>query len=115
MKAINQYIVFVYVVLISAIIVLLGDLLIHLIKMMKTTVNDTATKIDKISGGLDKMSKTCDRIKSSADSWTFFLAVYAVYAVLKETLKYWGSEKSLSKSFAKACIRHAGSINKIRI
>jgi hypothetical protein len=115
MKVINQYIVFVYVVLISAIVVLIGDLLIHLIKMMKTTVNDTVAKINNVSDGIKKMSDTAGSIKDSGDGWSFFLSASAIYIILKETLKYAVSEKSLSKSFAKACIRHSGSIKKIKI
>lgn len=115
MKVINKYIIFVYVVLISAIIVLIGDLLIHLIKMMKTTVNETTTKINSVSDNLKKMSDTSEKIKSTANSWTFFLSIYAIYVIFRETLKYWRSERSLTKSFTKACLRHVGQINKIRI
>lgn len=115
MKVINQYIIFVYIFLISAIIVLFFDLLYHLIRLMKTTVKDTADKINVVADDVQRMNDTTDRIAKTGESWTFFLSVYAVYLIVRETIKYYRSERSLSRSFAKAAIRHSGQLGKIRI
>ena len=115
MKVINQYIIFVYVFLISAIIVLFFDLLIHLIKMLKTTGTVTAEKLNVLNDNLTRMNETTEKISKTANSWAFFLSIYAIYLIIKETIKYYRSERSISRSFAKAAIRHAGQLGKLRI
>ena len=114
LQTINRYIVFLYVFLISAIIALLADLIIHLIKTMKYA-NQTGDGINKISEDIDQTSKKLETISASKDSWSFFLAVYGIYLILKETLKYRKSERSVSRSFAKACVKQFTRVRKISL
>ena len=114
MKVINRYIIFVYVVLIAAIVVMFVDFLIHLAKTMKN-INALNDGLDTMNNGLNSANEKIAHIKDTGKSWSFFGAVLAIFMIIKETLKYRKSEKSVSKSLAKACLRHSSQLRSFHL
>ncbi len=109
MKTLNTLINYLCLILIA---VLIGTIIALLKRLSKTkiVVSQTVDNAKGIGTGIEAASDKISVIRDSSDSWKFFLSVIAVFAILKETIKYLGSEKSLTKSFAKACFRHSSQI-----
>ena len=112
MKTINSFMPYIYGLLI---IVLIGTLIAFLIRLSKTMkkIAQTADVAKGIGNNLQKTTDSLDQIKASSDSWSFFAALLGVVFIVKETFKYYRSEKSLPKSFTKAVIRHSGQIKNL--
>ena len=113
MKAINSLMPYIYGILIIALIVTFIMLIMRLGKTMKK-VALLMEDGDKLNTQFEKINAKTEAIKQSADSWGFFLSLAAVAVIIKETFKYYKSERSLPKSFSKAVIRHAGQLGKLK-
>ncbi len=113
METINRYILYLYIPLIIAIIGCIIALLMRVMKTLKE-VGHTAELASPIGEHLDHISKATEKIAASKDSWNFFIALFAIFAILKETGKYYKSEHSLSRSFSKAVLRHTSQIKGLR-
>lgn len=113
MKTVNQFMPYVYGLLI---IVLIGTLIAFFVRLSKTMkkVAETLQGTQGMSEKLEKMNESVVKIQASKESWTFFAAIFAISVIIKETFKYYRSERSLSKSFAKALKRHASVVTKLR-
>ena len=114
MEIVNSYIKYLNILLIVIVVVLVIRLLLTLSKMSKG-VKLVADDGNRIGENINHMNSSLDRIRKSEDSWMFFASIYAIFVVLRETLKYRKSEKSLSRSFAKSVTRHAGQISRIKL
>ncbi|MBR5341673.1 MAG: hypothetical protein IK151_07095 [Erysipelotrichaceae bacterium] len=114
MKIINRYIIFVYVILIAAVVVMFVDFLIHLGNTIKN-INALNDGLNTMNNDLNSANEKIAHIKDTGKSWSFFGALFAVYMIIKETLKYRKSEKSISKSLAKACLRHSTQLRSFHL
>ena len=114
MEILNSYIKYLNILLIVVVVVLVIRLLLALSKMSKS-IKVIADDGNHMNQNIDHMNSTLECIKKSEDSWMFFTSIYAIFVVLRETLKYRKSEKSLSRSFAKSVTRHAGQISRIKL
>lgn len=113
MELINRIILYSYIPLGIAILVCLIILLTRVMKTLKG-VNVTLDKTKPINEHLEHINASTKKIAASKDSWTFFLALGAIFVILKETGKYYKSEGSLTRSFSKAMIRHSAQIKGLR-
>ena len=114
MNIINPYMKYVYIILILALIAALIAFLKSLMKTVRN-ISDTAQGASSISVHIDQTNEKLSAIRESKDSYKFFLSLLAVFVIIKDTFKYAKSEKSLSKSFRKAFMRHTASLTKIHI
>lgn len=114
MEMVNRIIMYLYIPLIIGIVAALIVLLVRIIKMIGG-LGQTIERAKPISERIENMNASIEKISASAESYKFFLAVAAVFIIIRETLKYWKSEKSISKSFAKALVRHSSQIKGLRI
>ena len=106
---INHLMKYVYLILVPATVYWLAAFLIRLSKTMKI-VSETSENGKKAGTQLAAAGEKASLISKSAGSWKFFLSAFAILIVLKETFKYYRSEKSLSRSFAKAMMRHRSQV-----
>ncbi len=113
MKTINRFMPYIYGVLIIGILIALIALFIRLSKTLKK-----AAMMKEVAEVLDREMKEIDmkkeQIARTKDSWTFFVALFGAWFIIKETFKYYKSERSLPKSFTKALMRHSSQISKLR-
>ena len=114
MKIINSYMKYIYIVLIVALLAAIAALIMRLLETMKK-INLIVEDAGSISAQAEKANEKLAFIKSTGDSYKFFLSAIAVYIILNETFKYSKSEGSLTKSFTKAIMRNSSKIGKIRI
>ena len=114
MEIVNSYIKYLYILLIVIVVVLVIRLLLALAKMSKS-IKVIADDGNHVNENVNHMNTSLESIRKSEDSWIFFTSIYAIFVVLRETLKYRKSEKSLSRSFAKSVTRHAGQISRIKL
>ena len=114
MKIINPYMKYVYIVLILGLVAALIAFLKSLMKTIRN-ISDTAQGASSVSVHIGQTNEKLSAIKESGDSYKFFLSLLAIFVIIKETFKYAKSEKSLSKSFRKAFMRHTASFTKIRL
>ena len=114
MKIINSYMKYVYILLIGALVIVLITFIRSLVRTIRN-ISDTAQGAGDIGTQLNLANEKVTAIKESSDSYKFFLSAFAVFIIIKEAFKYSKSEKSFTKSFAKAFMRHSSSIGKIRL
>ena len=110
MKIINAYMKYVYIALIAALFITLIAFFIRLSKTMKK-ITETAEGASSVSSLLNQTNEKLSLISQSKDSYKFFLSLFAIILIIKETFKYYKSEKSLPKSFTKAVLRHNTQIS----
>ena len=110
---VNRIILYLYIPLIIGIIAAVIVLLLRVFRMIGGLA-ETIDRAAPIAGHLERMNATIEQISQSAQSYKFFLSLAAVFIVIKETVKYWKSEKSISKSFAKALLRHTAQIKGLK-
>ena len=110
---INRIVLYLYIPLLVGIVAALIVLLLRVFRMIGSLVQ-TIERTKPVSDHLERMNATIDRISASAGSYKFFLSLAAVFIIIKETVKYWRSEKSISKSFAKAVLRHNSQIRGLK-
>ncbi len=113
METINRYILYLYIPLGIAVLVCLIVLLLRVLRTLKEA-GHTADLAKPISEHLEHINQAKEKIAATKDSWSFFIALLAAFAILKETGKYYKSERSLSKSLGKAVIRHSSQIKGLR-
>ena len=114
MGIIRQYIVYVDYGLAALAGILFIGLLIRTGKMKSTT--DIIGEDSKVLGrDLRHMNETIDSIRATEDSWKFFASLYIIFVVIKETLRYRRSDRSISKSFTRSVARHAKELSSIKI
>ena len=113
MKNISRYVYYLYIPLIIGIVIALIALIVRVSKTLKK-VGLTLQKTEPLNESLQKMNGSLEQIRKSKGNWTFFLSIFAVIAILKETAKYYRSEKSVSKSFTKALMRHGTQVRNLR-
>ena len=110
---VNRIILYLYIPLIIGIVAAAIVLLLRIFRMIGGLA-DTIDHAMPIADHLDRMNTTIEKISQSAESYKFFLSLAAVFIIINETIKYWKSEKSISKSFAKALLRHTGQIRGLK-
>ena len=113
METVNRYILYLYIPLGIAILGCIIALLLRVAKTLKEA-NHTAELARPISEHLNHINETTKKIAATKESWSFFIALFAIFAILKETGKYYKSERSLSRSFSKAVLRHTSQIKGLR-
>lgn len=113
MDIINNYMKYVYIVLIVVLFITIIAFIVNLVKMMKE-IAATADKAVNINTNIEASKSKLDYIKSTEGSWSFFMSLFVIITIIKETFKYKRRSDSLSKSFARSCIRHSSQITKIR-
>ena len=113
MDIINNYMKYVYIVLIVVLFITIIAFIVNLVKMMKE-IAATADKTVNINTNIESSKSKLDYIKSTEGSWSFFMSLFVIITIIKETFKYKRRSDSLSKSFARSCIRHSSQITKIR-
>jgi len=113
MDIINSYMKYVYILLIAVLLVTVIVFIINLVKMMKE-IALTADKTTGITSTVESSKSKIDYIKNTENSWSFFISLFVVMTIIKETFKYKRRNDSLSRSFARSCIRHSSQITKIR-
>lgn len=113
MKIINAYMKYVYIALITALLITLIAFFVRLSKTMKK-IAETGEGVSTLSSDLDQTNEKLSAISDSKDSYKFFLSLFAIILIVKETFKYYKSERSLPKSFTKAVLRHNAQISGFR-
>ena len=114
MGIIRQYSIYVYIPLIAAIIAVAIILLMKIIDFFKT-LNETSPKIDSLSKGINDASNKIERISQSKDSFSFVLAVLAIFGFAKDVRKYRKKDYSITNSLAKAAMRNSSGLKNIRL
>ena len=107
---------YINIALFIIIIILSIILTIRLVKLMKRIV-DTKEHSEIINKDLIDIKDTKRQIEDSANSWAFLLLVTTIHKIIKETKKDYKKSKNrkIYKSFAKACVKNAHSISKIKL
>lgn len=114
MGIIRQYSIYVYIPLIAAIIAVGIILLMRIIGFIKS-FNETGPKIDSLSKGINDASNKIERISQSKDSFSFVLAVLAIFGFAKDVRKYRKKDYSVTNSIAKAAMRNSSGLKKVRL
>jgi len=114
MGIIRQYSIYVYIPLIAAIIAILIILLMKIIGFIRS-LNETGPKIDSLSKGINDASSKINRISQSKDSFSFVLAVLAIFGFAKDVRKYRKKDYSITNSLAKAAMRNSNGLKNIRL
>ena len=103
----------IYVILSVIIVCFLVKLLLSLKKMM-LQVEGVSEGVGRISDNVDSLENKLAVIRSTADSWKFFVALYIILRIIKETLRY-ARKDGLGKSFSKACVRNIRKVSSIKL
>ncbi len=113
METANRIILYLYIPLVIGVIAAAIILLVRVLRMAGSLAK-TVDCAKPITDHLEKMNATIGKISESGASYRFFLSLAAVLIIIKETVKYWKSEKSISRSFAKAVLRHTGQLKSLK-
>lgn len=113
MEMVNRIVLYLYIPLIIGVVAAAVVLLLRVFRMIGGLA-DTIDCAKPVADHLERMSTTIEKISQSAQSYKFFLSLAAVFIIIRETIKYWKSEKSISRSFAKAVLRHTSQIRDLR-
>lgn len=104
---------YLYIVIIIALVISLIALVRQLLKVMKT-ISKMKPSIDSLNNNLTKTNEKVEEIKSSKESWSFFISIYIIYSVLKTTLTNL-KQQTIKAAFISACIAHAAQLKKVKI
>lgn len=114
MNSIFKYIYIVIIVVIVAELIYL----IYKLNQLKKELDKLNINIEDINNNLDDVKAKLEVIKSTKDSWTFFLSLYLTLSLVslikKDYKKTKKDDRSLSKSIAKVCVKNITTINKLR-
>ena len=113
MGMINQYIKYLYYLLLIIIIVLINIIMLKIFTISDDleAMNSNITNISKnINADKDKTTS----IKNTVNSWKFFISIYAIMVVIRETFKYRKRYKSLSRSLSASLVRHSRQLRSLR-
>ena len=114
MEIIRQYSIYVYIPLIAAIIAIIVLMLIKLFVILKH-LKEMNPQIESIMKNTEKASAKAERIAQSKDSFTFALAVWAIFSFAGDIRKNRRRNYSLANSIAKAAIKNSNGLKKIRV
>ena len=114
MGIIRQYSIYVYIPLIAAIIAVGIILLMRIITFFRS-LNETSPKIDSLSKGINDASAKIERVSQSKDSFSFVLAVLAIFGFAKDVRKFRKKDYSVTNSIAKAAMRNSNGLKNIRL
>ena len=114
MGIIRQYSIYVYIPLIAAIIAVGIILLMRIITFFRS-LNEASPKIDSLSKGINDASAKIERVSQSKDSFSFVLAVLAIFGFAKDVRKFRKKDYSVTNSIAKAAMRNSNGLKNIRL
>lgn len=103
----------IYIVIYVVLAITLVMFFIQLVKTLKklTSINES---VNSLQNNLDKANKKIEYIQSTEDSWSFFMSLYIILIIIRETFKQKKKGNGLGKSLATSCIRHSSQLSKIR-
>ena len=114
----NSFIKYLYIPIIITLIAVLFILFANLAKLMKKVAitNDSANILRE---NINEVKEKTKQIEQTRDSWRFFISIFIVFTIIKETIiDYKNTSKlkrTFSKSFTKTCVRNVSKIKKISI
>lgn len=109
---------YVYVIIATALLVTLVIFFVALAKLMKK-VAGVNNRINELKENVNEVNEKTKQIEETKDSWRFFISIYTICLVLKQTISDYRSTKltkrSITKSFSKTCTKNFSKIKKIKI
>ena len=114
MEIIKQYSIYVYIPLIAAIIAVSVVLLMKLIAILKQ-LNGMSPKLESISERINDASAKAERISQSKNSYSFMLAVLAIFGFAKDVRKNRKKNNTIVNSIATAAIKNSGSLKNLKL
>lgn len=109
----NKTYTYIYAIVITLILILLVIFFIRLKKLMKKIVllNDG---VGVAKDNLDAIKDKTNQIEKSKESYKFFISIYVVFTIIKETISNLKDNK-IAKAFTLACLANAKSIKKMKV
>ena len=104
---------YVYILLIAAIVSVLVLLVIKILDFLKH-LKELTPQFDNIGKNANALSAKADRIGQSKDSYSFLLAVLAIFGFADDIRKYKKKDYSLADSIAVAAMKNSGSLKKLK-
>jgi len=114
MEIIRQYSIYVYIPLIAAIIAMLVIVLMKLFGILKH-LKEMNPKFESIMKNAEEASAKADRVNQSKDSFSFMLALWAIFTFGRDVRKNRKHSYSLTNSIAKAAIKNSNGLKRIRV
>lgn len=110
----NEYLKYIYVALVLAIIIIVIVLFVRL-KNLMIKLSKTKDKCSNIVNDVDTVKNKTQEIKDTKNSWQFFINIYVVFFILKQTIKEFKKMKKtgMKAAFALTCINNAAKIEKM--
>ena len=114
MEIIRQYSIYVYIPLIAAIIAVLVVLLMKIVTFFKH-LKEKSPQFESISNNINKASQKAERVSQSRDSFTFVLAVLAIFGFAKDVRRNRRRNYSITNSIARAAFKNSSGLKNIRM
>ena len=114
MEIIKQYSIYVYIPLIAVIIAVTVVLLMKVFTFSKH-LKQLNPKLESIGSGINDASAKIERISQSKDSYSFVLAVLAIFGFAKDVRKNRKKKYSIAESITSAAIRNKGALKKLKV
>ena len=104
---------FIYALLIIGLIIANVMFFRKLLETMKIAAG-LKPSIESLSENASEAKEKIAKIEETKDSWQFFVAIYVIFIILKETFRDRKNEKT-GIAFSKACVRHASQLKAIKL
>ena len=84
-------------------------------KFLKKHLKQLNPKLESIGSGINDASAKIERISQSKDSYSFVLAVLAIFGFAKDVRKNRKKKYSIAESITSAAIRNKGALKKLKV
>ena len=109
-----NYLKYIYIALIITIAIIL-IVLFSKLKQLMIKCAGLSNNIDSLKENADITSTKIQGVKKSKESWQFFINIWIILTVLKETIKLFKkfTNEGIKKAFVVACAKNAIKITKM--
>ena len=110
----EQFIKYIYIILIAIIVGLLIYSLVKLIGISKS-LTITATNLDKLNNNIELADQKKLKINETKEKLRTFISTLVVVSVVREFIKDYKHSRKIGKTVRKTLVSNAGKIAKINI